>query len=89
MTSFEVAVTHVTRINTMHHKCNEDPEYDVVQCFERCAQEKAGCASPWDISPSKVNKLTRKIVICNDWHSSFVHRSPYATLTKTSSNCLG
>ncbi len=42
VTSFELAVTHVTRMNTRHHKCNEDPGYDVVQCFERCAQEKAG-----------------------------------------------
>lgn len=50
----EVQATHVVRLNTKNHRCNEDPGYSPVGCMEGFVQRRAGCASPWDITANKV-----------------------------------
>ena len=54
---FRVEVTHYVRLNTRSHKCVEDPDYSLLQCFEDYVAEKAKCASPWDVYPKEVVNL--------------------------------
>ncbi len=54
VTAMDLEVTHVTRLQTEKHRCNDDPDYNIVRCMEEFVADNVSCSSPWDVYPHQV-----------------------------------